>query len=190
MKLSDPIDCVFLDRDGVINQAPPAAGYVTKVSELHVLPGVPQAIRQLNDAGIKVIVITNQRGISLGLYTHQDLAAIHARLQESLGAAGAHVDAIYYCPHDRDCQVCRKPATGLFRQAFVEYPGITPPRSIMIGDSPKDMQAGRAAGVRTILITGNPDAACGGDVDAIAPSLPAAIALLAAPVKSRQAEAP
>ncbi len=174
------IQCVFLDRDGVINRPPPDEGYVTACSELEVLPGVPEAIRQLNQAGIKVIVVTNQRGISLGLYTHEELARIHSHLQERLGEAGAHLDAIYYCPHDRDCQVCRKPAIGLFRQAFSEFPGIAPDGSIMVGDSRKDMQAGRSAGMGTIMIAGTSVIPDPEFMDAVAHSLPEAVGLILA----------
>jgi D-glycero-D-manno-heptose 1,7-bisphosphate phosphatase len=176
----DHIHCVFLDRDGVINQAPPNDGYVTRCSELELLAGAPEAIRQLNEAGIKVIVVTNQRGISLGLYTHEELAHIHIHLQKLLAAAGAHLDAIYYCPHDRDCRVCRKPEIGLFRQAFAEFPAVEPAASVMIGNSLSDMQAGRRAGTRTVMITDSSELLDREYIDAVARSLPEAVSMLMA----------
>jgi D-glycero-D-manno-heptose 1,7-bisphosphate phosphatase len=178
MLLCPQLACVFLDRDGVINQAPPNEGYVTRCSELVLLPGVPEAIRQLNEAGIKTIVITNQRGISQGLYTHEELAHIHLHLQQLLKAEGAHLDAIYYCPHDRDCRICRKPEIGLFQQAFAEFPMISPATSVMIGNSPGDMQAGRRAGTHTILIAEAAEIVEQENIDAVATSLPEAVGVL------------
>jgi D-glycero-D-manno-heptose 1,7-bisphosphate phosphatase len=87
---------VFVDRDGVINDQ---TAFVNKPDDFRLLPGAAAAIRRLNEAGIPVIVVTNQGGIALGYLTEDDLAAIHERMDELLAAEGAHVDATYYCPH-------------------------------------------------------------------------------------------
>ena len=103
------IEFVFLDRDGVLNRQPPEGRFVTCPEELELLPGVEDAVVALNRSGRKVIVVTNQRGIALGLYSHDDLAQIHAQLRERLAARGAHLDGIYICPHDEGQCNCRKP---------------------------------------------------------------------------------
>ncbi len=145
---------VFLDRDGVLNRQPPAGRYVTCWSELELLPGVEDAIAALNYSKRKVIVVTNQRGIALGLYSQEDLDRVHLHLRKRLAARGAHLDAIYVCPHDEGQCNCRKPLTGLFEQAFQDFPGADPQNSVMVGDSLRDMEAGLRQGMPTVLITG------------------------------------
>lgn len=151
MKFS-AIRAVFLDRDGVINRRV-AGGFVTRCSELELLPKAAEAIRVLNEAQLKVFVLTNQRGVSLGLLSESELSQIHRHLQDLLKAFKAHVDAIYYCPHDTSCRFCRKPEIGMFRQAFAEFPEISAGMSVTIGNAITDMQAGRRAGTRTILVS-------------------------------------
>jgi D-glycero-D-manno-heptose 1,7-bisphosphate phosphatase len=146
------IEYVFLDRDGVLNRKPPEGGYVTRWEELELLPSVPQAIAALNRSQRKVIVITNQRGIALGLFSQDDLERLHDRLGVELAAKGACLDAIYVCPHDRGQCNCRKPLTGLFEQAFADFPGARPDNSIVVGDSLSDIEAGVRLGMRTVLI--------------------------------------
>jgi len=173
--------CAFLDRDGCINRPPPS-GYVTRADEMELLPEAAGAILQLNKAGIKVVVVTNQHCIHQGLCTEADLAAIHERMCQLLSREGAHIDAIYYCPHGRDCRVCRKPATGMFERAFSDFPEITPETSVTIGNAVSDIEAGLRAGTRTILIT---DAAPGNGLccDAVVLSLGEAVGLMLAGVK-------
>jgi D-glycero-D-manno-heptose 1,7-bisphosphate phosphatase len=143
---------VFLDRDGVINRKAPEGQYVCNQNDFHILPGVEAAISELNRLGRSVIVITNQRGIALGLFTCADVEALHAQFQRHLANIGAHVDAFYYCPHDKDRCNCRKPKTGLFENAFRDFPGANAENSIMIGDSLSDIEAARHLGLRSILI--------------------------------------
>jgi len=154
VELSD-IEFVFLDRDGVLNRQPPDGRFVTRPEELQLLPGVEDAVAALNRSGRKVVVITNQRGIALGLYSLDDLARIHSQLRERLAACGAHLDGIYVCPHDEGQCNCRKPLTGLFEQAFHDFPAARPENSLMAGDSLSDIEAGLRLGVRTVFITGN-----------------------------------
>jgi len=144
---------VFLDRDGVINQNAPDGGYVTSWEDIRILPGVERAIALLNHASRKVIVVTNQRGIALGRLSEPDLLSLHEDLQRHLESLGAHLDAIYFCPHDDGECNCRKPAPGLFEFAFRDFPETLPGNSVMIGDSNSDILAGASLGMKTILIT-------------------------------------
>ncbi len=154
IELSD-IEYVFLDRDGVLNRQPPDGGFVTCPEELQLLPGVEDAVAALNRSGRKVIVVTNQRGIALGLYSHDDLERIHAQMRERLAARGAHLDGIYVCPHDDGQCNCRKPLTGLFEQAFLDFPAARPENSLMAGDSLRDIEAGLRLGMRAVFVTGD-----------------------------------
>lgn len=151
------INFVFLDRDGVINRKAPDSEYVTSWECADILPGTEQAISLLNRSSRRVIVVTNQRGIALGLLSEADLNSIHEKLRSHLAAFGAHIDAIYFCPHDHDECSCRKPETGMFEIAFRDFPGASPDNSVMIGDSASDILAGVALGMRTILITEHPN---------------------------------
>ena len=147
------IQYIFLDRDGVLNRKPARGEYITRVDDLVLLPGVEEAIASLNLGGRTVIVVTNQRGIALGLYSQEELDRIHEKLKAQLAKSGAHVDAIYVCPHDAGQCDCRKPLTGLFDRAFRDFPEATPDRSIMAGDSLRDIEAGIRAGMVTAFVT-------------------------------------
>ena len=147
---------IFLDRDGVLNRKPPEGVYVTDSSKFDLLPGVPEAIARLNRAGLRVIVVSNQRGIALSLFSADDVNAIHAELQRTLTAHGAHIDAFYFCPHDNNHCDCRKPGPGLYNQARVDFPEITPESSLMIGDSWSDIEFGHRLGMATVFIEGEP----------------------------------
>ncbi len=144
---------VFLDRDGVLNRKMPEGQYVTSRADFHILPGVPEAIARLNQAGLRVVVVSNQRGIALGLYTTADVDAIHAAFQQTLGSHGAHIDAFFLCPHDKGQCNCRKPLPGLFDQAAAQFPAITAASSVMIGDSLVDIEFARRLGMTAILIS-------------------------------------
>ncbi|HUD21688.1 MAG TPA: HAD family hydrolase [Acidobacteriaceae bacterium] len=180
------LNTVFLDRDGVLNCKLPEGRYVTTWSEFQPLPGVLQAIARLNSRGLRVIVVSNQRGIALGAYTSVDVHKIHAELQSWLQSEGAHIDAFYFCPHDKQKCNCRKPLPGLFHQASTQFPAIAVESSIMIGDSLSDIQFGHRLGMRTIFLEGDPQLQKPGVVsarrlaDLCFPSLPEATdALLA-----------
>ncbi len=146
---------VFLDRDGVINRKLPEGQYVRQWADVEFLPGATEAIAFLNRSGRKVIVLTNQRSIALGLLSEEQLAEIHRQLQTHLASQGAHLDAIYHCPHDRNQCRCRKPEIGMIEDAFRDFPGATAANSILIGDSLSDIEAGRRAGMPTIFIAGD-----------------------------------
>lgn len=146
---------VFLDRDGVINRKMPEGQYVTSWQHFNLLPGVPEAIARLNQANLRVLVVTNQRGVALGLYAAADVEAIHAQLQQNLAEAAAHIDGFYFCPHDKRQCNCRKPLPGLFEQAQAQFPEIDPATSLIIGDSLSDIEFGNNLGMRTIFLEGD-----------------------------------
>jgi len=148
--------CVFLDRDGVIIRD---VNHLASARHLRLLPGATQAIRKLNEAGLKVVTVTNQSAIGRGWLSQGELDAIHADLVRRLARSGAHLDGIYSCPHHptaatgeyrRDCS-CRKPRPGLLLRAAREL-HLSLPDSIMIGDKPSDLEAGRRAGCATVLV--------------------------------------
>ena len=154
---------IFLDRDGTINRY---VGFLRDVGQFELLPGAAEAIRRINASGYLAIVVTNQPVIARGEVTREQLREIHDKMETLLGREGAYVDAIYYCPHHPhrgypgevaelkiDCG-CRKPKPGLLLQAAEDY-NIDLTKSWMIGDSENDVQAGRAAGCRTMRIGEN-----------------------------------
>ena len=152
---SGTLRTIFLDRDGVLNEKMPEGSYVRAWSDFRVLPSVPEALARLNRVGIRVIVVSNQRGIALGLYSAAEVEAIHANLQDVLKADGAHVDAFYICPHDKQQCNCRKPLPGMFAQAQRDFPDINASTSAMIGDSLSDIEFGKRLGMRTVFIEGD-----------------------------------
>jgi D-glycero-D-manno-heptose 1,7-bisphosphate phosphatase len=147
---------IFLDRDGVLNQKLPEGRYVASISDFRPLAGVHQAIARLNLAGLRVIVVSNQRGIALGLHTKADVLSIHSAFEKELAANAAHIDAFYFCPHDKAECNCRKPLPGLFEQAQADFPDVTAASSAIIGDSWSDIEFGRRLGMFTIFIDGDP----------------------------------
>ena len=146
------IKAVFLDRDGTINKSAPEHGYIKKWSEFEFLPEAVDAIKLLNDKGIKAIVITNQQGIGKKLMTLDDLSEIHANMQEELGKQNALIDAFYFCPHlkEENCS-CRKPKPGMLLKAAEDF-GLEMSECIFIGDNERDIEAANAAGCKSIKI--------------------------------------
>jgi D-glycero-D-manno-heptose 1,7-bisphosphate phosphatase len=140
---------VFLDRDGTICEE---VGYLNHISRLHIFPFAAAAIRRLNDAGLPVIVVTNQSGISRDIFPESLIAEAHRRIGEAMTAAGARIDAFYYCTHTRadDCQ-CRKPLPGLLLQAAREH-GLLLPGSFVVGDRYADVELAHAVGGRGLLV--------------------------------------
>lgn len=143
---------LFLDRDGVLNRRI-VDDYVRRWEDWEWLPGVLEAIEGLSKVFGKIVIITNQRGIARGLYSEKDLEQIHNRMMADIKAAGGKVDAIYYCPHDREegCD-CRKPKPGMLLQAATELSGVDLGKSVMVGDSLSDMEAAGAAKVLGVYI--------------------------------------
>ena len=165
------ITTAFLDRDGTVNRKAPEGDYVKSWEEFHFLPGAKEAIILLNEAGIRVVLITNQRGIALGRMSEEELEEINRRMLAELSCEGAQVAAVYHCPHDTGTCDCRKPATGMLLQAQRDLPEIDFSRSVVIGDSPSDMEAGRAVGAHRVLISDRVTGQHGDAFDHSAPSL-------------------
>jgi D,D-heptose 1,7-bisphosphate phosphatase len=158
---------VFLDRDGVINAAlyDPAEGKLDtpyRLEDFRLLPGVARAVRAINEIGFLAVVVSNQPGVAKGKCDYTFLETVNAELTARLAGQGAHLDAVYYCLHHPDavdeslrvdCD-CRKPKAGLLLRAAHEL-DIDLAGSFMLGDSPRDIEAGLAAGCRTILLDGH-----------------------------------
>ncbi len=168
----------FLDRDGTVTEE---RGYASSADEIVLLPGAAAAIRQLNQAGLAAVLVTNQSGIGRGYFDQAALAAQHRRLTELLAAAGARLEGIYYCPHQpaAGC-ACRKPAAGMLEQAAREL-GLDLARSWMIGDRLADIECGeRGAAGGVLVLTGYGAEALASNPDRLAPErvcadLPAAV---------------
>ncbi len=146
---------VFLDRDGTINVD---AGYVGSPSKVVLIEGAGRAIKRLNEAGIKAVVVSNQSGVARGMFTLQDAEAVNKKLIELLAAEGARLDGVYFCPHHPDdgCG-CRKPKTGLVEKAAKEL-GIDAGRSYVVGDKASDIELARNLGPRVkavLVLTGS-----------------------------------
>jgi D-glycero-D-manno-heptose 1,7-bisphosphate phosphatase len=146
------LDAVFLDRDGTINVKSAPGQYVTRPSELRLLPGAGGAVRALNATGALVLVVTNQRGVALRKMALSDVHAVNQAMSQRLARFGARIDGFYVCPHGHsECQ-CRKPAPGLLFQACRDYPQLHLARSVVIGDSETDVGAAMAGGARAIRL--------------------------------------
>ena len=117
---------VFLDRDGTLNEE---VHYLHRTSDLKLLPGVPEALRMLKEAGYRLVVVTNQAGVARGYYGEEDVKSLHIYMNHILECRGASIDAFYYCPHHpehgigpykKECS-CRKPGTGMFEEAAQRF---------------------------------------------------------------------
>jgi D-glycero-D-manno-heptose 1,7-bisphosphate phosphatase len=156
------VSTVFLDRDGVINRL--RSDYVTSWETFELLPRAKEALRLLRAAGLRVVVVTNQRAVARGLLSIADLEMMHARMRTEVAAAGGDIEAIYYCPHDVGQCACRKPQVGMFLQAQRDIPTIDFSQSVVVGDSMSDLEAGRRLGCRLILVTDTGCTDCTDDV--------------------------
>lgn len=166
---------VLIDRDGTINVE---KHYLSDPDQLELYPGVGAALKQLQDAGFGLAVITNQSGIARGYFDLARLDQIHDRLRALLAAEGVTLDGIYLCPHgpDDDC-ACRKPLPGMVEQAVAEH-GFDPAQGYVIGDKEVDVELGRAVGATTLLVRtghGGKAATAGSKADHVVDDLPAAV---------------
>ncbi|UFS71222.1 D-glycero-beta-D-manno-heptose 1,7-bisphosphate 7-phosphatase [Geomonas sp. RF6] len=147
---------VFLDRDGTINIE---REYLSRVEDFQLVPGVPLALKRLQEAGFLLVVVTNQSGIGRGFYTEGDLERLHQHMVHELESYGAKISACYFCPHHpehgtgayrTECD-CRKPLPGMLLQASRDL-DIDLPRSYMVGDKVADVEAGLKAGCAPMLV--------------------------------------
>ena len=165
---------VFLDRDGTIMRD---VDYCGDPNDVDLLPGVPQALRQLRSSGYKLIVITNQSGIGRRLFSEQQYRTVEAELEQRIGEGV--IDATYFCPHlPKDGCKCRKPSPEMILNAARDH-DVDLGRSFFIGDKMSDIECGRNAGVKTILVrTGYGRDANGQVADFVAQDLSAAAKLI------------
>ena len=142
---------IFIDRDGVINKDP-TGGYVTRWEDFHFLDGSREAVRKLTEAGYEIVLISNQAGVGKGLFTLETLDEITKEMLAEVEKAGGRIRSVFYCPHRKEdnCD-CRKPKAGLFRQAS-EGLDIDFGQTYFIGDGVMDIEAGKNAGCKTILV--------------------------------------
>lgn len=154
--MAEKYSAVFMDRDGTINEE---VSFLSRMEQLKLYPQSGEAIRLINAAGMKTVVVTNQSGIARGYFTEDFVRGVHERLNEMLRAEGAHIDGFYVCPHHhihgqgiykQDCE-CRKPKPGMLLQAAREM-NIDLARSYMVGDMLRDVQTGKNAGAKGILV--------------------------------------
>jgi D-glycero-D-manno-heptose 1,7-bisphosphate phosphatase len=150
---------VFFDRDGVLNVD---TGYLHDPAEFAWIPGAPEAVRMVREAGLKAIVVTNQSGVARGLYSEAAVHRLHAFMNDELARHGTAIDAFYHCPYHESGTVAayavpdhpdRKPNPGMLLRAIAEH-GLEPGRCLIVGDRASDIEAGRRAGVAGLLFTG------------------------------------
>ncbi len=147
---------VFLDRDGTLIEE---VGYLDRPERVELFPWSVDAIRALNRAGVRVVIVSNQSGVARGFFDEATVEAVHQRIADLLAEGGAAIDAYYYCPHHPDGKVaayarpceCRKPGRGLVDRAVREL-GVDPRRSFAIGDRWLDVALARAVGARGVLV--------------------------------------
>lgn len=173
------ITTVFLDRDGTLNVKAPEGEYITSPADLVLLPGAAHAVAQLNAAGLRTILVTNQRWLSSPASDPGRYAAIQARLAELLAAEGAWLDASFHCPHPAGSCDCRKPGNGMLLRAAREH-RLDLARAVIVGDTEDDMVAGRLAGTAGILLRDRSPDTTASIADAVVTDLPAAVRLILA----------
>ena len=147
---------VFLDRDGTIIEE---VGYLDRVERVAFYPWTVDAVRALNRAGLRVIMVTNQSGVARGFFSEAVVDEVHGRIASMLEAGGARIDAYYYCPHHPDGKIqkyaeqceCRKPGRGLVDRAAREL-GVDPARSFVVGDRWADVALARTVGAKGVLV--------------------------------------
>ena len=147
---------VFLDRDGTINEE---VGYLDSLDKLHIFPGAFDAVRAINEARMKVVVVTNQSGVARGLFDEGFVDAVHERIRRLFREQGAVIDRFYYCPHHptegggpyRMVCDCRKPKPGMLRRASGEL-NIDLSASYVVGDTARDIELARRCGAVGILV--------------------------------------
>ena len=148
----------LLDRDGVLNVD---KDYLYKAEDVEWIPGSREAVAWLNRQGFLVVVVTNQSGVARGYFTEDTVRKLHDWLAAEVKKSGGEIAAFYYCPHlpgaavkqyDRSCD-CRKPKPGMVLRALEDF-GVKPCDAFLVGDSPRDVEAAEAAGVKGFLYKG------------------------------------
>lgn len=157
LKQIDKSWTLFLDRDGVINYENPGT-YVTNTDEFRFYPNTPENISYFNTLFQHTLLATNQRGITRGIMTLEDLEMIHEKMIMGIEEKGGKIDRIYFCTDAEPASPCRKPNTGMALQAVKDFPTIDLSKSLMVGNNISDMMFGRNAGMKTVFLrTTNPE---------------------------------
>lgn len=144
-----PGKAVFIDRDGVINAE---VEYLHEPEKFTLLPGVLEALKSLGEGGFKRVIATQQAGIGLGYFTKEDFFKVNQKMLGLFHGAGIAIDRVYFCPHAKGEKCpCRKPEPGMLSRG-VEELNLDPARCFMVGDKTADLEAGRRAGMRTVLV--------------------------------------
>jgi D-glycero-D-manno-heptose 1,7-bisphosphate phosphatase len=143
---------IFLDRDGVINEYPGDTKYVTSIREFKFIPGSIEGIKKLKEKGFKIFVVSNQAGISKGIYSQKELDNITKKMLDGLKKHKVCIEGVSYCVHSKEenCS-CRKPRIGLLEKSLSQC-DIKPTLSFFIGDSFMDMKAAKSFGAKSILL--------------------------------------
>ncbi|WP_457621944.1 D-glycero-beta-D-manno-heptose 1,7-bisphosphate 7-phosphatase [Persephonella sp.] len=147
---------VFLDRDGVINED---YGFVHRIEDFRIFPEVFPALKKLQNAGFKLLIVTNQSGIAVGYYTEEDFLKLTDYMLETFDKNGIKIDKVYYCPHHPEGVIpelrmvcdCRKPQSGMIKQGIKDF-NIDPTRSFLIGDKENDIKAAHKEGIKAALV--------------------------------------
>ena len=147
---------VFFDRDGTLNEE---VGHMDQLGRFRLFPFAGRAVREVNEAGLLAIVVTNQSGVGRGMFPEELVQAVHERLERAMGSAGARLDGIYYCPHHPQAEIeqyrvecaCRKPAPGMMEQAAERF-GIRLEESFVIGDRYVDVEMAHRTGAASVLV--------------------------------------
>ncbi len=172
----------LIDRDGTIN-VERRGSYVLSPADMRLIPGAAEGLRALTASGVGIAVVSNQAPVARGWIDARGLDAINSRMLELLSAEGVEVEGVYCCPHDTgDGCDCRKPEPGLILRAGSEL-GFDPSTAFVVGDKESDIEAGRRAGARTVLVLtgqGIEALAAGTDADHVAADLLEAAAIIAA----------
>lgn len=145
---------LFLDRDGVLNRE--RGDYTYSIEDFEVLPDVSESLKLAQDKGYLLIVISNQGGVAKGIFTQERVEVLHNMLREKLAESKVVLDEVYYCTHHDEVGkcICRKPNSAMLEKAMARF-GIDASKSLMIGDSPRDVAAAEKAGVEGVLIESN-----------------------------------
>jgi histidinol-phosphate phosphatase family protein len=154
---------LFLDRDGVINERIPD-DYVKHISDFHFLPRTLEALELSARLFGPIVVVTNQQGIGKGVMTEEELLGIHQYMLAEVFNRGGRIDGVFYCPDlAQDYTPCRKPNSGMGFEARERFPEIDFAKSVMVGDTPSDMEFGQRLGMKCVRI---------GHSDPVHPSFP------------------
>ena len=150
-KIRKPVKIIFIDRDGVINEDP-IGDYVKTWREFRFLPEVLKSLRRLTNAGYRIVIISNQAGIGDGAFSKKSLDQITGNMLLRMKKSGIAIHGIYYCLHGKQANCgCRKPKTGLFKQAATDIP-FDPRKTFFIGDKATDVMAGKRFHLKTAFV--------------------------------------